>query len=122
MQPYIAIEKMLKLKINPNIISLIRSFLSDRTQCVKYQTYKSAHLPSHIGVPQGTILGLILWNIYINDLRPETSFIKYADDSTVYSVLRKSETTANYSTPHAVTLSIPSDNQLQQAADYAVDW
>ena len=40
----------------------------------------------------------------------------------MYSVLKKSETTATHSTPHSVTLSIPSDNQLQQAANYAVDW
>ena len=122
MQPHIAIAKMLKLKINPTIISLIRSFLSDRSKYVKYQTYKSAHLPSHIRIPQGTIFIPILWNIYVNDLTPETSFIKHADNSTLYSVLSKSETKATHSTPRSVTLSIPSDNKLQQAANYAVDW
>ena len=61
-------------------------------------------------------------NIYISDLTPETSFINYADDSALYSVLSKSKTTATHSTLHSVTSSIPSDNQLQQAANYAVDW
>ena len=49
MTPEIAVEKMLKLHINPCTIRLVQSFLSDRFQCVKYQCHTSQYLPSHIG-------------------------------------------------------------------------
>ena len=122
MKPDIAIDKLVKLGINPTVIHLIRSFLSGRAQCVRYRGYMSPYQQCHIGVPQGTILGPLLWNVYINDLTPHSAkYIKYADDSTAYHPIMKTDIEILSSTKQASNISIR-DDCLQQAADYATEW
>ena len=42
MRPDIVINRLLDLNINPRLIKIIQSFLSERTQCIKYQSFTSA--------------------------------------------------------------------------------
>ena len=64
----------------------MKSFLTNRKQCVKLGSIKSGFEAILKGVPQGSILGPVLFNIFINDI---FHFVKscclynYADDNTV---------------------------------------
>ena len=70
--------------------NLIENYLTNRQQFVKLRNVKSKLIPMLIEVPQGLILGLLLFSIYINDLPKSCSklnCIMYADDTTLYSSL-----------------------------------
>ena len=70
-------------------ISLLwfKDYLTDRKQCVQYGMEKTTLKSINCGVPQGSILGPLLFLIYVNDLH-ETSdilnFILFADDTNIF--------------------------------------
>ena len=66
------------------------TYLSDRKQYVKIDEVKSSIQSIKIGVPQGSIVGPLLFNILINDIIKSSGkfkFILYADDTTLNSTL-----------------------------------
>ena len=66
---------------------LICSYHSDRWQFVDFSGHKSSYLPIKTGVSQGSVLGPLLFLIYINDLPIVSNVfdkLMYADDSTLY--------------------------------------
>ena len=68
-------------------LNLFESYLSNRYQCVKINGYLSNLRRVEYGVPQGTVLGPVLFNIYLNDLfslPTKGSIITYADDTAIF--------------------------------------
>ena len=79
------LEKLKASGINGHILSWLFSYLLGREQSVVLDGKTSSTIPVLSGVPQGSILDLLLFFIYINDsateqLFPETHFTVYADD------------------------------------------
>ena len=76
------------MRISGNLLNIMESFLSERCQRVLLNGQSSEWASIKTGVPQGSILGPLLFLVYINDL-PEgiNSNVKlFADDTTVYNI------------------------------------
>ena len=75
-------------------VSWIKSYLSNRKQFVKLGNQSSELLPIKQGVPQGSILGPVLFLLFVNDM-PLNIFKStmdiYADDTTISSSASSSE-------------------------------
>ena len=70
-------------------LELIQSFLCHRFQRVVLNGQSSTWLPVTAGVPQGSILGPLLFLIYMNDLSNNLSSTAklFADDTSLFSVV-----------------------------------
>ena len=89
---FILIDKLKYYGISEASSLLLKNYLADRKQCTEINNVRSNTLSITTGVPQGSILGSLLFILYINDF-PQASnlfdFIMYADDTTLSSNLNK---------------------------------
>ena len=78
--------KLRRNGMDGNILGVLKSFLSNRKQRVVLNGIQSSWQDIHSGVPQGSVLGPLLFLIYINDLTDNISAkIKlFADDSSLF--------------------------------------
>ena len=80
----ILIRKLLDLNIHESLVKWIASFISDRKVATRTRGQTSTELPLLCGVPQGTVLGPLLFIIMVNENWDPTSRIyKYVDDTTI---------------------------------------
>ena len=88
----ILLQKLKFYGVEGNSLKIFRNYLSKRKQFVEFENVHSEVLEINIGVPQGSVLGLLLFIIYVNDISKTSKlfkFISYADDTTLTSTLKK---------------------------------
>ena len=86
----ILLQKLNYCGIKSVELNLFKDYLQNRTQYVSYDKTNSDMYHISTGVPQGSILGPLLFIIYINALCNASELFKmiiYADDTTLYSTL-----------------------------------
>ena len=73
---------------------MLKSYSTERTQFVSFSEYQSNCEKIDVGVPQCSVLGPLLFLIYINDLQNITSFkvLNFAIDALLYTTFKKKNT------------------------------
>ena len=85
----ILLHKLYNYSFRGNIYNLLKSFLSNRFIYTSVNTCNSSLNSINCGVPQGSVLGPLLFLLYINDLPnciPELSLKIFADDSNIFII------------------------------------
>ena len=83
----ILISKLSSVGISPSALEWFTSYLSNRKQGTSCENELSEALPVTFSVPQGSILGPLLFLVYINDLPAvieHSEISMYADDTVLY--------------------------------------
>ena len=83
----ILLTKLEHYGIRDNMLSWFQSYLSNRKQYVSINGEQSESNEINCGVPQGSVIGPLLFLIYINDLPNISDVLKfylYADDTNIY--------------------------------------
>ena len=72
--------------ISGDLLRWISSYLSDRTQSVVFNSVTSTPKPTSAGVPQGSVLGPLLFLLYVNDISENLLSLTrlFADDSSLF--------------------------------------
>ena len=99
---------LLKLKdmgVGGNLLKWIKEFISERTLKVRVENSLSTSRNITSGVPQGSVLGPLLFLVYIEDLGKEqeqepinirTKILKYVDDTRLLRPIRILEISLKY--------------------------
>ena len=93
------LHKLCTYGINGKLLKWLESYLYDRQQCVKIGNTTSYLLPVLSGVHQGSILGPLLFLMYINDLPDclaSSTVYMFADDSKCMHIIRNSNHIINF--------------------------
>nr|CAD2182586.1 unnamed protein product [Meloidogyne enterolobii] len=109
--------KLFNIGIRGKLLNWISAFLTNRTAKVKINNTFSTSFQIHSGVPQGSILGPILFLIYINDITcviPDNiNKCLFADDLKIFQVFKNTENTNS--------LQNALNNVYQWSSDWALE-
>ena len=88
------VKKLALYGLDPKTVKLLSSFLINRRQKVYQNQTSSQFMAINYGVPQGSILGPILFSVYINDLPLHISCAcdLFADDTTLHNTNKHANT------------------------------
>ena len=80
------IRSLHKMGFSRDFLSWSLSYLSNRKQYVQIDAKQSKPMTTYFGLPQGSILGPLFFNLYVNGLQDSLASrqIQYADDTTIY--------------------------------------
>lgn len=87
LQQTLMLRKLQAYGFNNKATDILRSYFQDRMNKVTLGSVVSQWRSADRGCPQGFSLGLLIWNLYQNDLAQffkNTDFLMYADDHQVY--------------------------------------
>ena len=83
----ILIEKLHEIGFSSQLVQLLESFLLNRKHLVQFNGFISEKFTPTSGIPQGSNLGPLLFNIFINDVQDvifNSNVLMYADDLKIY--------------------------------------
>ena len=81
------IQKLSFYGVQHKELNWFKDYLFNRHQVVMFNNFQSKSYPVTCGVPQGSILGPLLFLVYFNDfikVVKHSKVIKYADDTVLY--------------------------------------
>ena len=83
--------------ISDDLFNLLENYLSDRLQRVILNEGTSSWRPVLAGVPQGSILGPLLFVVYMNDLPNELKFNAklFVDDTALFTIVKNKQESAD---------------------------
>ena len=107
------LAKLNSCGIRGKLLAWFNSYLSDRSQTVVINGFHSVSKPVLAGVPQGSVLGPLLFLVYINDLTTGiTSNIRlFADDTSLFIVIEDARIASDVI-----------NNDLRIISQWANDW
>ena len=84
----ILLQKLLEYGIEDEELMRLRSYLTNRKQITRVNNTEFSPIENKYGVPQGSILGALLFIIYINDMEKvleKCEIVLYADDTLIFT-------------------------------------
>jgi hypothetical protein len=106
----ILLTKLHHYGIRGNALDLLSNYLHNRLQFTSFESHSSDLLPVSCGVPQGSILGPLLFLLYVNDIPSSSkhfSFVLFADDTNIF-----------LSHPNLDTLTNMFNTELNKVSDW----